>query len=259
MDIATLFGIVAGTGLILAAIASGAGLGAFVDVPSILIVIGGTCASALINFPLAEVLGVFAVVKKTVLHKAPAPVKEIERLVHLAKVARSEGLLALENFTEEIEDPFLLKGVQLVVDGTEPEVLRDVLETDLEQLELRHGMGKNILDSMGAAAPAFGMIGTLIGLVTMLGDLSDPSAIGAGMATALLTTLYGSLIANLVFIPLAGKLGTRSKSEVATKQLIIEGVASIQAGINPRLVEEKLKSFIPPKMRTTLEAVKQAS
>jgi len=259
MDIATLFGIVAGTGLILAAIASGAGLGAFVDVPSILIVIGGTCASALINFPLAEVLGVFAVVKKTVLHKSPAPVKEIERLVHLAKVARSEGLLALENFTEEIEDPFLLKGVQLVVDGTEPEVLRDVLETDLEQLELRHGTGKNILDSMGAAAPAFGMIGTLIGLVTMLGDLSDPSAIGAGMATALLTTLYGSLIANLVFIPLAGKLGTRSKSEVATKQLIVEGVASIQAGINPRLVEEKLKSFIPPKMRTTLEAVKQAS
>jgi len=259
MDIATLIGIVAGTGLILAAISTGAGLGAFIDVPSVLIVLGGTGASALINFPLSKVLGVFSVVKKTVLHKAPSPTKEIERLVHLAKVARSEGLLALENFTEEIEDPFLLKGVQLVVDGTEPEVLRDVLETDLEQLEGRHAMGKNILDSMGAAAPAFGMIGTLIGLVTMLGDLSDPSSIGAGMATALLTTLYGSLLANLIFIPLAGKLGTRSKAEVSTKQLIIEGVASIQAGINPRLVEEKLKSFIAPKLRDTLAPVRKAS
>lgn len=259
MDIATLVGIIAGTGLILAAIASGAGLGAFADVPSLLIVVGGTAASALINFPLAKVFGVFAVVKKTVLHKAPSPTKEIERLVHLAKVARSEGLLALENFTEEIRDPFLLKGVQLVVDGTEPEVLRDVLDTDLEQLENRHAMGRNILDSMGAAAPAFGMIGTLIGLITMLGDLSDPAGIGAGMATALLTTLYGSLMANLIFIPLAGKLGTRSKAEVSTKQLIIEGIASIQAGINPRLVEEKLKSFIAPKLRNELTALKKAS
>jgi len=259
MDIATLVGIVAGSGLILAAIMSGSGLTAFVDVPSVLIVLGGVGASSLINFPLAKVLGVFAVAKKTILHKSPAPTKEIERLVHLAKVARSEGLLALENFTEEIEEPFLLKGIQLVVDGTEPEVLRDVLETDLEQLEARHSMGRNILDSMGAAAPAFGMIGTLIGLVTMLGDLSDPSKIGQGMATALLTTLYGSLLANLIFIPLAGKLGARSKAEVATKQLTIEGVASIQAGINPRLVEEKLKSFIAPKLRNTLSTVKKAS
>ena len=259
MDFGTLIGIVAGAGLILAAIVGGAGLQSFIDVPSVMIVMGGTAASALINFPLAKVLGVFSVVKKTVLHKEPAPTREIERLVHLAKVARSEGLLALENFTEEIKDPFLLKGIQLVVDGTEPEVLRDVLDTDLEQLENRHALGKSILDSMGAAAPAFGMIGTLIGLVTMLQDLTDPSSIGRGMATALLTTLYGSLIANLIFIPLAGKLGARSKSEVAIKQLIVEGVASIQAGINPRLVEEKLKSFLAPKLRNTLKAVKKAS
>jgi len=253
MDFATLIGIFAGTVLVVGAILAGGGGKSFVDIPSVMVTLGGTVAATLINFPLGKVVGVFAVVKKTFLYKMPSPAEEIKRLVHLAKVARSEGLLALENFLDEIKDPFLQKGVQLVVDGTEPEVLRDVLETELEQLQGRHSLGKDILESMGASAPAFGMIGTLIGLVNMLRDLTDPSSIGRGMATALLTTFYGSLMANLVFIPLAGKLDARSKQEVATKQLIIEGVASIQAGVNPRLVEEKLKSFVAPNVRKSLE------
>ena len=259
MDIATLLGIISGTGLVLAAIIAGGGAITFFNVPSILITVGGTAAATFINFPLRKVLGVFAIAKKTLLYKLPAPTSEIERIVSLAKTARSEGLLALENAIDDVEDPFLKKGIQLLVDGAEQEMLRDVLMTELEQLRLRHQVGKNILDSMGAAAPAFGMIGTLIGLVQMLRNLQDPSSIGAGMATALLTTFYGSLMANLIFIPLAGKLDTRSKQEVCAKQLIIEGIAAIQNGMNPRMIEEKLKCFIPPKERQSMEAVREAA
>jgi chemotaxis protein MotA len=259
MDIATLIGLVAGTGLILGSIMLGGSLLPFVNVPSALVVVGGTLASAFINFPLNKVLGVVGVLKKTLLFSLTPPADEIARMVKLAKVARSEGLLALENHLDEMEDEFLKKGVQQVVDGTEPEVLREVLSIELEQVQQRHRAGKQMFDAMGAAAPAFGMIGTLIGLVQMLGNLSDPSGIGQGMAVALLTTLYGSILANLVFIPIAGKLDMRSKEEMVSKQLIIEGVVAIQAGLNPRLVEEKLKSFVAPKMRETFEAVKQAA
>ncbi len=259
MDIATLLGIVSGTGLVLAAIIAGGGAIAFFNVPAILITVGGTIAATLINFPLSKVIGVFSVVKKTLLCKLPSAIGEIERIVKLAKVARSEGLLALENVLEEVKDPFLQKGIQLLVDGTEPEVLQDVLATELEQLRARHGLGKKILESMGAAAPAFGMIGTLIGLVQMLRNLQDPAGIGLGMSTALLTTFYGSLMANLIFLPLAGKLDMRSKQEMVSRQLIIEGVAAIQAGLNPRLIEEKLKSFVAPKQRSQLAAARSAT
>jgi len=259
MDIATLLGIISGTGLVLAAIVAGGGAITFFNVPSLLITVGGTVAATLINFPLSKVVGVFSVVKKTLLYELPSTTGEIERIVQLAKVARSEGLLALENVLDEVKDPFLQKGIQLLVDGTEPEVLQDVLTTELEQLRIRHGVGKNILESMGAAAPAFGMIGTLIGLVQMLRNLQDPAGIGLGMATALLTTFYGSLMANLIFLPLAGKLDMRSKQEMVCKQLIIEGVASIQAGLNPRLIEEKLKSFVAPKQRNKLSARESAA
>jgi chemotaxis protein MotA len=253
MDVATLIGIVFGSGLIISSIMLGPGAMTFLNVPSALITIGGTLMATLINFPLAKVLGVFAVVKKAFLYKLPSATEEIERMVRLARVARSEGLLALENSLDEIHDPFLQKAIQLVVDGTDPEVLRDVLSTELEQLRMRHSVGKSILDFMGSAAPAFGMIGTLIGLVQMLSNMKDPSSIGGGMATALLTTFYGSLIANLICIPLAGKLDVRSRQESVSKELIIEGVAAIQAGLNPRLVEEKLKTFVEPKHRQSLK------
>ena len=254
MDIATLIGIVVGLGLILWAIVSGAGLGAFIHVPSLMITVGGTGAAALINFPLDKVMGVFAIAKKTFMIKPVEPEAEIARIAEFAQLARREGLLTLEDRLAELKDPFLLKGIQLVIDATAPETLRDILSIEVENLQLRHSEGKNILDQMGAFAPAFGMVGTLVGLVAMLQNLSDPSQIGAGMATALLTTFYGAFMANLFFLPLAGKLQSRSKEEVMIKQIMIEGIISIQSGDNPRTIEEKLKSFVSPAVRARMES-----
>lgn len=252
MDIATITGIVLGFAMMLFAMLEGPGIGTFIDIPGALICIGGTITSTMIHFPLSRFVGLISVVKKTFLYKIPSPSEEIERLVRLAKVARSEGLLALENSLEEIKEPFTQKAIQLVVDGTDPEVLRDVLTTEIEQLRGRHIVGKSILDHMGAMFPAFGMIATLIGLVAMMSNMKDATAIGSGMATALVATFYGSFLANMICIPLAGKLELRSKQETISRQLIIEGVAAIQAGLNPRLVEEKLKTFLEPKLRTRL-------
>ena len=253
MDFATLVGAVSGTVLVLVAIFMGGGLGMFFNVPSLMITVGGTIAATLINFPLAKVMGVFAVAKKAVLCKVLSPQEEIARMVDYATVARREGLLALEDKLADVEDPFLHKGIQLVIDGTAPETLRSILQTELDFLQNRHALGKSILDAMGAAAPAFGMIGTLIGLVQMLRNLDDPSQIGVGMSTALLTTFYGALMANLFFLPLAGKVDARSKEEVLMKEVMIEGIISIQSGDNPRLVAEKLKSFVAPNIRDRLD------
>ena len=184
----------------------------------------------------------------------PPPHGEIERIVNLAKLARSEGILAIENQLEDVKDPFLSKGLQLVVDGTDPEALRNILTTELDFMRARHGEGKKVLDAMGAFAPAFGMVGALIGLIQMLQDLDDPSKIGGGMAVALLTTFYGALAANLFFLPMAGKLDSRSKEECLMKEMLIEGIGAIQSGDNPRLIQEKLKSFLPPAQRGMVAA-----
>ena len=254
MDVATLVGATSGTALVLIAIYMGGGLGMFINVPSLMITVGGCVAATLINFPLQKVMGVFSVAKKAFMHKSVEPQDEIARMVEYAKVARREGLLALEDKLQELNDPFLVKGIQLVMDGTTPEALREILRIEVDFLEDRHGMGKSILEAMGASAPAFGMIGTLIGLVQMLQNMSDPSSIGVGMSTALLTTFYGAFMANLVFLPLAGKVGARSNEEVLVKELMIEGIISIQSGDNPRLVEEKLKSFVSPAIRAMVDS-----
>jgi chemotaxis protein MotA len=182
-------------------------------------------------------------------------------MVKLARVARSEGLLALENSLDEVKDPFVQKAIQLVVDGTDANVLNEVLTTEVEQSHQRHMVCKSVLDHMGAMFPSFGMIATLIGLVGMMSNMKDASAIGEGMATALVATFYGSLLANLVCIPLAGKLELRSKQEMLARRLVIEGISAIQAGLNPRLVEEKLKTFLEPKQRSglRLETAKKAA
>lgn len=161
-----------------------------------------------------------------------------------AEKARREGLLALEQDVMEINDPFLQKGIQLVVDGTDPELVRNILETKLTFLEERHQKGRGLFSTMGQLAPSFGLIGTLIGLIQMLSQLDDPTNLGSGMAVALITTLYGALLANLLFNPLAGKLRIRSLEEVLLKEVMIEGVLSIQAGENPRIVREKLNAFL---------------
>ena len=170
-------------------------------------------------------------------------------------IARREGILALESHASEAEDEFLEKSVQLAIDGTAPELIKDILTTELAFMEDRHAMGQSILVAMGTYAPAFGMIGTLIGLVQMLATLDDPSKIGEGMAVALLTTLYGALLANMVFLPGAGKLKVRTSNELLAKELVIEGILSIQSGDNPRVVEQKLKAFVSPAVRRQVSAV----
>lgn len=249
MDIATIVGIVTGVFLIFLAIFQGAGLAAYIDVNSMLITVGGTFAATLINFPLSEVLGVFSVVKNSFFHKEKSIAEEISNIVQLAEQARREGILALESQLETIDDDFLKGGLRLAVDGSEADTIREILELELNYLEGRHKNGQGILEAMGTFAPAFGMIGTLIGLVAMLMKMDDPSAIGPGMAVALITTFYGAFMANLIFLPLAGKLKVRSGQEIQIKEMIIEGVISIQAGENPRMIEQKLRAFLPPKNR----------
>lgn len=249
MDIATLVGFIAGICLVGVTIAMGGNVPIFINVPSLILVIGGTVAATLINFPLSDVLSVFKTLKNAFIQKSVSPEFLIQKLVEFATVARREGILALESHAGDAGDEFLQKSVQLAIDGTAPELIKDVLTTEIAFMEDRHAMGQSILNAMAAFAPAFGMIGTLIGLVSMLATLDDPSKIGGGMAIALLTTLYGAILANLVFLPSVGKLRVRTANELLMKEIIIEGILSIQSGDNPRVVEQKLKAFVAPEIR----------
>ncbi|SDN47474.1 chemotaxis protein MotA [Desulfonauticus submarinus] len=253
MDLATIVGIVLSFGLVAGAIVTGGSPMIFVNVPSMLIVIGGTIGATLVNYPLGHVLGVMGVIKNTFFAKGDNPTQVIERFIDYANRARREGILALEPLIKEVQDPFLQKGLQLTVDGLEPQTIQEILETEISYMEERHELGSEILSIMGAFAPAMGMIGTVIGLVQMLQNMNDPSSIGPSMAVALITTFYGAILANLVFNPMAGKLKTRSKEERLIKEMILEGILSISKGENPRIVEDKLNSFIPPKMRKQSE------
>ena len=244
-------------GLIVWSILLGGSLSGFIDMPSVAVVIGGTTGALLVNFPLPKFLSMINLFKKTVLFSLAEPDNVISKMVGYAERARREGMLALEEDSENEKDEFLRKGLRLAVDGTDPQLLEKILETDVEQIENRHSEGAKLLSAGGTFAPAFGMIGTLIGLVNMLANLSDPTQIGAGMATALITTFYGAVLANVVFLPLAGKLETRSKEEMVIKNMIIEGIMAIQSGDSPRIVEEKLKSFLSPAGRKKVEQAKE--
>ena len=252
MDLTTVIGLVAGVSVIILGIMQGGDILSFFDAASVFIVGGGTLSAIIVAYPINELVGVIAVVKKTIFSKTQPTTETIATLVSFAERARREGILALERHMEEIEDEFLSKGIQLAVDGTEPELMRSILATELDYLEKRHASGAGILGTGGALAPAFGMVGTLIGLVLMLQTMQDPSTIGPKMAVALITTFYGAVLANLVFIPLTNKLKRRSEEEVLIKELMIEGILSIQSGDNPRIVEQKLTSFISPKLRRAI-------
>ena len=250
MDLATVIGLVAGVALILWAILSKSSIGAFIDGPSVAIVIGGSVSAALISFPINRILGIGKVVKNCFFTKPLDPVGLIQDMVKYAEVARRDGILALENLTDEIKDPFVITGIQMAVDGTDPDLIEGILMAELESVEDRHAEGKALFDNIGKYAPAFGMVGTLIGLVIMLGNMGgDPGAIGGAMAVALLTTLYGALMANLIALPLADKLGLRSREEMMSKMIVIKGVMAIQSGDNPRIVEQKLTTFLPHNLR----------
>lgn len=252
MDIATLIGIVLAFGLMVWAILMGGPLSIFIDVPSIAIVFGGTIGVSLINFPLADVIGTIAIFKKTVLIKEPDTNKLIAQMLEFANKARKGGILSLQDQIDSIEDQFMVKALQMAVDGQEPAELKAMLLNEIDNIASRHGAGAQILDTMGAIAPAMGMVGTLIGLVQMLQNMSDPAAIGPAMAVALLTTFYGAVLANILFIPMAGKLKTRSKTEILQKTVITEGMESILSGENPRIMEQRLHAYLAPKKRESV-------
>lgn len=249
MDIATILGVISAFGLVCIAIIMGGGIQLFINIPALMIVVGGTLGATMINYPLRDVFGVFNVVKKALFARNISVTDLIKRFVVFAQKSRKEGILALENEIKEVNDEFLKKGVQLAIDGLEPQEISDILETEVEFVRSRHQLGAEIFSTMGTFSPALGMIGTLIGLVQMLQTMDDPSRIGPAMAVALLTTFYGSIIANIVCLPISGKLKTRSKEEVLTKEMAIQGIVSLSNGDNPRILEQKLQAFIPPNQR----------
>ncbi len=254
MDIATILGLIFGFGVILASLVMGGGAMAFIDIPSIIIVVGGMLCGTMIHFSLPQFLGIFSVLKKAILVKVPSPNDLIQHMVNYAAISRRDGALALEEQIRKTDNPFMAKGLQMLVDGQNEEKIRELMTLEIDSLQERHATGKKILEFMGAAAPAFGMIGTLIGLVQMLRNLTSPESIGAGMAVALITTFYGSILSNLVFIPMAGKLGIYSKAESMAMEITLEGICTISRGENPTIVREKMQAFLAPKRREDIKA-----
>ncbi|RYG74940.1 flagellar motor protein MotP [Lentibacillus lipolyticus] len=246
-DILTPIGITLGFIMIMLAILSKGGtegISSFLDIASIFVVIGGLIASLLINFKMEQIKLTGKVINET-FHKKDQQMPELVGMfIHLAERARREGILSLESEMDEVDDAFLKKGVLLVVDGIEPEVISDIMNAEITAMEERHYRGRAILEKAGEYAPAWGMIGTLVGLVLMLNNLTNPATLGPHMAVALLTTLYGTVLANLVFIPMKNKLEQKTEEEMFTRQIIIEGVIGVQSGQNPRILEEKLRAFL---------------
>jgi len=246
MDIASLLGLIVVIGsLVLTATAGGGSVGAFVDGPALACVLGGTTAAVLICFPMQTVCGFGRAMKKAFFNRPPNVAEIVETLVTLADVARREGLLALENRLAGPQYPHLTLGVQMAVDGTRPEVIEEVLRSEMQAVAARHAAERGLLEQLGRYAPAFGMIGTLLGLVMMLGNMTDPGAIGPGMAVALLTTLYGALLSYALFLPCAEKLSFLNKQELAAMEIVVRGILAIQTGDHPRLVRQRLRMFLP--------------
>ena len=257
MDIATIGGLVLGVVFFALSVILDkgvSGLVAFWNAPSVMITIGGAVASVMIIHPMDKFINALKAVGKVFNNQVMDEASIIKNIIDLSNVARKEGLLALEEAAENIEDTFLKKGIMLVVDGTDPELVRNILETELIFIQGRHKEVATFWEKIAEMGPAWGMIGTLIGLINMLGSLDDPSAIGPAMAVALLTTMYGSLLANLFASPFAEKMKIRSGQEMLLKEVMIEGLLSIQAGENPRVIEEKLKAFLAPVLREAMSS-----
>ncbi len=250
MDLATLVGYLVGSFCVVVIGIGFSALGGFIDIPSVAIVFGGGIAATMISQPLESTINALKVGLNAIFVKSTVASDTITQLVEFAEVARRDGILALENVTDQISDDFMVKGIQLAVDGTDPELIEAILTTEIDCIDNRHGSGRGWFDAFEKYAPGWGMIGTLIGLINMLSQgMDDPSALTSGMAVALITTMYGSIISNFVVGPIATKLSIRNAEELMIKQIVLRGVLAIQSGDNPRIVEMKLNVFLPPSMR----------
>lgn len=250
MDLASVIGLILAFIMMAVSIVMGGGaFASFWDTASVLMVFGGTLGALMMCFSLRNVMNLPKVLRKVFFNRPVNQREIIDTMVSLAEVARKEGLLALESRLQDVKNPFIRLGLQMAVDGTRPEVIEDILKTDIEAVVLRHRDGKGMIDQVGRFGPAFGMIGTLMGLIIMLGNMSDPSMIGSGMAVALITTLYGAVLSNAMFLPFSEKLAAISKNELIGREIILRGVMAIQSGENPRVIEQKLSTFLPPALR----------
>lgn len=255
MDISTIFGLVVAFGSLCIAVGmEGGTLGSLVNPSAALIVFGGSLGAAMVGLPLASVIKAPMVLKNAVFTRVLDPQKTIELLSGLARVARKEGVLALEGELVNIDDPFIRRGVQLLVDGTDPEVTEAILGTEIDALVERHDVTGKLFNTMGGLAPTLGVTGTVMGLVHMLGQLDDPGAMGPAIAAAFIATLYGVASANLLFLPLGAKLKLRSQQEAAAREMVVIGIGSLQAGESPMILTERLNAFLSPKARAQAEA-----
>lgn len=247
MDLATLIGMIGALAIIITAMVLSGGVGMFVDIPSVLIVIVGSLFVVMAKFGLGQFLGAGKVASKAFMFKSEDPSELIDEIVGLADEARKGGLLALEG--KELSSDFLQSGIQLLVDGHDPEVVKTLLSKDKNKTVERHELGAQIFSALGDVSPAMGMIGTLVGLVAMLSNMDDPKSIGPAMAVALLTTLYGAMLANMIAIPIADKLSLRRGEEDMNKSLIIDALLAIQGGQNPRVIDSMLRNYLPGSQR----------
>ena len=257
MDKGTLIGISAGLGLVIVSMLMGGGVAAFIDIPSLMIVLGGTIAATLVNFPMEDVIGVMKVTQKVIKEEIMPSSKYIDQIVDISKKARTNGLLAIEEDLNNVDEDFMRITLQHVVNGTENEDLSKLMDAELAIMTQRHKIGQRMYSAMGTYAPAFGMIGTLIGLIQMLQHLDDPASVGPGMAMAMITTFYGALFANLFFLPMAGKLKQRSEQEIQFKEMLLMGVMAIQAEESPRVIQSKLVTYLTPAERKTMASVEK--
>ena len=259
MDLGILFGLI-GTWLLIAwALFAGGDAMVYINAPGVILVIGTSFTVLFLSFPARSVKQLFSVTRRAFVAQRKSLDKLIDDMVSYAEIARRDGILSLESTTKEIDDPFIVRGIQMAVDGTDPELIEQIMTTELENVVERHEAGKGLFDALAKYAPAFGMIGTLVGLVAMLSNMDDPSQIGKGMAIALLTTMYGAMIANGIALPLSDRLSFRSSEEVLYKTIIIKGVMAIQSGDNPRIVEQKLRTFLPPSSRSESDEEAEAA
>ena len=251
MDIASLTGIVAGLGLIMSAILMGGDFSLFVNIPGIMIVVGGTLSATLLTFPLNDVLSAFKAAVFVFSSKQDNPNDMVSTMIELCKITRKEGLVGLSR--TKTDHAFIAKACMLISDGADEKIISDTLTIEIDAMKERHFIVQDVFTKMNAYAPAFGMIGTLIGLVQMLANLADPASVGPAMGVALLTTFYGAVLAFMIFGPIAGKLKSRTAQEVMNLQIIFDGASSITQDANPRMVYEKLSSYIPSSQRKALE------